>query len=212
MQQFEFRRDRFNAFSAYDNPTLNIGMSLTLPDFRPFCKEHGIPPFHFFLFTLLTSLRSIDNFMYRIFEGEVIKIDEFYASYTVINEDHNYNYASFTMSDDLEEFVARSLAAGQIAKASRKLINCGENWTPREAKNNFFTTCMPWIDMTSIEHPIFRYKEPDIPLIAWGKFSEPAGGTLSLPFSVQAHHGFVDGYHIHLLAETMAAGIEKRIS
>jgi chloramphenicol O-acetyltransferase len=24
---------------------------------------------------------------------------------------------------------------------------------------------------------------------------------------VQAHHGFVDGYHIHLLAETIAARV-----
>lgn len=212
MQKFELRRDRFNAFSAFDNPTLNIGMSLALPDFRPFCKERSIPPFHFFLFSLLTSMRSMDNFMYRIFDGDVIKIDEFFASYTVINEDHNYNYASFTMSGDLGEFVTRSVAAGQIAKTTRELINCGENWTPRERKNNIFTTCMPWIDLTSIAHPVFSYKEPDIPLVAWGKYSAPAGGSLILPFSVQAHHGFVDGYHVHLLGEKIAATIDELIS
>ncbi len=212
MQQFELRRDRFNSFSTFENPTLNIGMQLALPDFRPYCKERQIPPFHFFLFSLLTSIRGIDNFMYRILDGDVIKITEFFASYTVINKDNNYNFASFTMSDDLAEFVTRSVEAGRIAHASSKLINCGENWTPRESKNNFFTTCMPWIEMTSIAHPIFRFKESDVPMIAWGKFSAPSGGSLTLPFSVQAHHGFVDGYHIHLLGETIAAKIRELMS
>ena len=209
MQQFELRRDRFNAFRAYENPTLNIAMPLALPDFRPFCEARGIGPFHFFLFCLLTSIRRIDNFMYRIYEGEVIKIDDFFASYTVINHDNNYNYASFTMSSDLHEFVERSVAAGQIARASSKLINAGENWTPREGKNNFFTTCMPWIDMASIAHPVMRYKEPDIPMIAWGKYGKSPTGSLVLPFSVQAHHGFVDGYHIHLLGQAIAGRIEE---
>jgi chloramphenicol O-acetyltransferase type A len=29
---------------------------------------------------------------------------------------------------------------------------------------------------------------------------------------VQAHHGFVDGYHVHLLAEAIAARIAKTIA
>ena len=59
--------------------------------------------------------------------------------------------------------------------------------------------------MSAIEHPVYRHKEADIPLLAWGKFSAPAGATMTLPFSVQAHHGFVDGYHIHLLGAALAA-------
>ena len=201
MNTFEHRRDRFDSFAGFADPTLNIGMNLVLPDFRPFCKAHDIPPFHFFLFCLLTSIRDIDNFMYRIYDGEVIRIDEFIASYTVINDDHNYNYAAFDMSDVLEVFVARSVAAGQLARTSRALINSGKELSPRERKNNIYTTCMPWIDMTSIAHPVFCYQEPDIPLIAWGKYGHNVDGKMTLPFSVQAHHGFVDGYHIHLLGE-----------
>jgi chloramphenicol O-acetyltransferase len=48
---------------------------------------------------------------------------------------------------------------------------------------------------------------PDIPSLAWGKFRDGPEG-LQLPFSVQAHHGFVDGYHIHLLARQIAAELQ----
>ena len=143
MHNFEHRRDRFNTFCAYENPALNITMPLSLPDFRPFCQAHQLPPFHFFLYCLLMSVRSIDNFMYRVHDGNVIKIDDFYASFTTINEDNNYNYASFTRSDDLHEFVQRSVAAGRLARTTRELINTGATMTAREFKNNIFTTCMP---------------------------------------------------------------------
>lgn len=212
MDDFEYRRDRFNAFSAFDNPTLNIGMTLALPDYRPWCKAHAIPPFHFFLYCLLTRIGRIDNFMYRIYEGEVIKIDRFIASFTVINQDNNYNYAAFEMSEDLHEFVARSVEAGRIASTTRELINTAAKLSAREQKNNIYTTCMPWIDMTSIAHPVFSYQHPDIPLLAWGRLRQTQDGQLALPFSVQAHHGFVDGYHIHLLGQAIAARIAELIA
>jgi chloramphenicol O-acetyltransferase len=207
MENFEHRRDRFNTFCGFDNPLLNLSMVLTVPDFRPYCRERRLPSFHFFLYCLLHSVRSIDHFLYRIHEGQVIKIDQFYGSYTVLNVDQNYNYARFDMSDQLDEFIARSVQAGQVASASRALIHTGADLSARDQRNNVYTTCMPWFDLTAIEHPIFRHREADIPLIAWGKYSAPAGPTMTLPFAVQAHHGFVDGYHVHLLTEALVATI-----
>jgi chloramphenicol O-acetyltransferase len=49
-----------------------------VPEFRPFCKQNGLPPFHFFLYHVLHALEGIDNFMYRIHKGEVIKIKDFW--------------------------------------------------------------------------------------------------------------------------------------
>jgi chloramphenicol O-acetyltransferase type A len=213
MKNFESRRDRFEAFSRYDNPLINLSMELDLPDFRPFCKANGLPPFHVFLYCLLTTVPTIDNFMYRVLDGEVIKIDTFRASYTVVNEDNNLNYASFAMSQDLGEFVARSVAAGAVAKATRALVNDNASFSPRQLKENIYTTCMPWLRLTAIEHPIYRMREADIPLIAWGRFSEPAAnGQMTVPFSVQAHHGFVDGIHIHQLAQALHARIARLIA
>ena len=211
MENFELRRDRYEAFCRYDNPLINLSIRLTVPDFRPFCKARALPPFHVFLYCMLHSVRGIDNFLYRIYEGEVIKIDRFFGAYTVLNEDNNLNYARFTISDDLGEFIARSVQAGQVARASRPLINSGADLSPRELKNNVYTTCMPWLDLTAIEHPIYRHHEADIPLLAWGKFGEPANGSMSLPLSVQAHHGFVDAFHVHQLGEALGARIGELI-
>lgn len=209
MHNFEKRRDRFNAFASFENPLVNLCFEMTLPNFRPYCKVHQLPPFHFFLYAVLTSISKIDNFMYRVHEGEVIKIDDFLASYTVINEDGNLNFARFDMCDNLPEFIARSLAAKKVAEASGPLTNTLADQTPLAQRKNIFITCMPWLKLSAIEHPIFRHENYDIPSLAWGKFGDGADGMMTIPFAVQAHHGFVDGYHVHLLAEAIKARLAE---
>jgi chloramphenicol O-acetyltransferase type A len=212
MDKFEFRRDRYESFRQYANPLLNLSVVARLPEFRHFCKERQLPPFHFLLYCLYMSVKDVDNFLYREFEGEVIRIDDFYGGYTVLNLDNNLNYARFDMSNDRAEFISRSLAAGVVARATREFINTGRDLTPREQKNNVYTTCMPWLDMRAIEHPIYEYKTADIPLIAWGRYSEMDGDTMTVPFCIQAHHGFVDGYHVHLLLQRLSERIALETS
>ncbi|WP_373987442.1 CatA-like O-acetyltransferase [Duganella sp. BuS-21] len=208
MQNFEKRRDRYNAFASFENPLVNLSFELEVPDFRPYCKQQGLPPFHFFLYHVLHALQGIDNFMYRIHQGEVIKIDDFWASYTVINQDHNLNFARFEMTVDLGEFIARSVASKKEAEANTQIINTTEALSEYERRRNIHITCMPWLKLASIEHPIYEHKTYDIPSLAWGRFSEPrADGKLTMTMAVQAHHGFVDGYHIHLLAQAIATRI-----
>ena len=209
MHNFERRRDRYDLFASFENPLVNLSFDMALPDFRPYCKERQLPPFHFLLYCALNSLKEIDNFMYRIYEDEVIRIDDFYGSYTVINQHGDLNFARFTMSSELGEFIARSVQAKQIAETSEKLINSNGDLSPRDAKNNVNVTCMPWLRLTAIDHPIYRHHGADIPSLAWSTFSPGQNGAMTLPFSIQAHHGFVDGYHVHLLAQAIAARAER---
>lgn len=210
MEKFKQRLDRFNFFESFENPLLNITFKLETADFLTYCKQKGIPPFHFFLFHLFKSLMGHDNFKYRIFDGEVIKIEKYFASYTVKNEADLFNYTRFEYSDDLNEFIKRSLEAKLEAESSMGLINTGVELPEREMKNYVFITSIPWLDFTSIQHPTFKYKSADIPSIAWGKFTKTANG-ISLPLSIQAHHGFVDAYHMHQLAESIKANIKNSI-
>jgi chloramphenicol O-acetyltransferase len=213
MHNFEKRRDRYNAFASFENPLVNLSFELTVPDFRPYCKQRQLPPFHFFLYHVLHAITEIDNYMYRIYKGEVIKIADFWASYIVINQDNNLNFARFEMSPDLIKFIARSVASKQVAEASTKMINTSEDLSEYEQRRNIYITCMPWLKLSSIEHPIYEHKSYDIPSLAWGRFSEPrADGTLAMTMSVQAHHGFVDGYHVHLLAEAIGARIAQTMA
>jgi chloramphenicol O-acetyltransferase type A len=65
--------------------------------------------------------------------------------------------------------------------------------------------------LTSIEHPVLKYKSVDIPSVAWGKFTLDFQDQLIVPMAVQAHHGFVDGFHITQFANELKIRIEKFI-
>lgn len=125
-----------------------------------------------------------------------------------MNKNNDLNFTRFEYTDDIYEFVRRSLLARDESVNSDKLLHTAIELTEAELKQYVFITCIPWIDFTSIQHPVRVYKSADIPSIAWGKMTETGKNTLIMPFSIQAHHGFVDGHHIHLLGEE----IRKTIS
>lgn len=212
MKNFEKRRDRFEFFESFENPLLNLCFDLEVKDFRPYCKARNLPPFHFFLFCLFSSLSELDNFKYRIYQGKVIKVDELFGSYTVMNEENLFNYTRFKLSSDLNQFIINSQASKDEAVNSLELINTGKELPEREMKNYVFVTSIPWLRLTSIEHPVYKFKSADIPGIAWGKFCSLSDNQMLIPFSVQAHHGFVDAFHINQLAELIKAKISTIIS
>jgi chloramphenicol O-acetyltransferase type A len=202
---FELRRDRFALFNAMDSAAVNICFNMTLPDFRPWCKEQGLPPFHVMLRSVLRAVLAIDNFRYRLWQDEVIRIDRLIPSFTVVNQHGDLNFAQFDWVDDLRGFVAASVAARDEA-ATMTTLNMSHRFSePRALLDQVFITCIPWLDFTSIQHPVTQLSVPHIPSLAWGKFRPGPDGTLLVPFSVQAHHGFVDGFHIHQLAEQISA-------
>jgi chloramphenicol O-acetyltransferase len=212
MEKFELRRDRFALFDGMDGAAVNLCFPLELPDFRPWCKEQGLAPFHVLLYAVLRSTLKIENFRYRLLDGEVFRIDSLRPSFTVINQHQDLNFALFEWSDDLREFVARGIAAREAASNMTELNAAYRGLNPREAKEQVFITCIPWLAFTSIQHPSASLAHPDIPSLAWGKFRDAPGGRLELPFSIQAHHGFVDGFHVHQLAEQIAAELDAIIS
>jgi chloramphenicol O-acetyltransferase len=203
MREFERRRDRFDFFDRMESPAVNLCFTLDVPDFRPWCKAQGLAPFHVMLCAVLRAVLKVENFRYRIVDGEVIRIDRLVPSFTVMNQHGDLNFAQFDWSDDVREFVARGMAAREEASNMTELNVKYRTMSPRDAKDQVFVTCMPWLDFTSIQHPMASIATPDIPSLAWGRFRAGPDG-LQLPFSVQAHHGFVDGWHIHLLGRQVA--------
>jgi chloramphenicol O-acetyltransferase len=204
MQNFERRRDRFDFFDRMESPAVNLCFTLDVPEFRPWCKAQDLAPFHVMLCAVLRAVLKVENFRYRVVDGEVIRIDRLVPSFTVMNQHGDLNFAQFDWSDDVREFVARGVAAREAASSMTEMNLKYRTMSPRDAKDQVFVTCMPWLDFTSIQHPMASLATPDIPSLAWGRFRAGPDG-LQLPFSVQAHHGFVDGWHIHLLGRQVAA-------
>jgi len=211
MKKFELRKDRFDFFESFEKPQLHITVKFECPNFLDYCKKEKIPPFHFFLFCFCQAIKKVDNFCYRIYENKVIKVDKFIPTYTVINKNNDLNFTRFYASDNLESFIQDSIKSKNEAMNSEKLINIVSGENQRELKDALFITSFPWFDYSSIDYPAFQFKSADTPSFAWGKFSKTSDNKIEMPFSIQAHHGFVDGFHVYQLLTEISKCIEENI-
>lgn len=93
------------------------------------------------------------------------------------------------MEDRIEDFAAKAKE-----KADRQTDYFVKEGV--EGRDDLtYITCIPWVSFTNMSHTISLNKDDAVPRLAWGKYFEE-NGKIMLPFSVQAHHSFVDSIHM----------------
>ena len=100
--------------------------------------------------------------------------------------------------------VFQTVGASTEKFAALKEGDSFQDFTGPLGNDVFQFSPMPWVTYTHISHTNSGKKDNATPLFDWGKFYE-RDGKLWLPFSVQAHHSFVDGLHIGKLVEKLQA-------
>ncbi len=185
------RADQLAFFGGFDVPVLNIVAEVEARDFVAPAKVRGVPPFAVLLHALARASLDVEPFRWRLLKGDPLPVEGLLVSYTVIGADGNLNFSTFPHDEDLGVFLERYLADREEARAAPNL-----RLTSTEHRNYLFVTGLPWLRFTAIQHPIGRLADCSIPAIAAGRFSFREGGV-AFPLAVQAHHGLVDGLHVH---------------
>lgn len=156
-----------------------------------------------FTFALVYSVsvcaNQIEEFRYRFLDGDVVLYDRIDTAFTYLNQDTElFKVVNVPLTESLEEYIvlATKTAEEQQAYFTGPLGNDVYQFSP-----------MPWVSYTHISHTNTGKKDNATPLFDWGKYFQRDGRTL-LPFSVQAHHSFVDGLHVGKLADTLQAYLD----
>ena len=187
------RQAHLDFFSGYDIPVVNIAAVAESHDFVTPAKARHLPPFALMLHAVAQASLEVEPFRYRLLDGRVTRVEQLTVSYTVVGADGNLNFSTFPHAEDRSTFLERYLADREEAGTAPHL-----RLTPMAHRDYLFATCLPWLRFTSIQHPIARCGDCSIPSIAFGRFDHH-DGRVSFPIAIQAHHGFVDGLHIHQL-------------
>lgn len=156
-----------------------------------------------FTFALVYSVsvcaNQIEEFCYRFLDGDVVLYDRIDTAFTYLNQDTElFKVVNVPLTESLEEYIilATKTAEEQQAYFTGPLGNDVYQFSP-----------MPWVSYTHISHTNAGKKDNATPLFDWGKYFQRDGRTL-LPFSVQAHHSFIDGLHVGKLADTLQAYLD----
>lgn len=187
-------------FRDYVEPAFCVTTELDITSFREKLRARGLPFTFSMIFAVTKCASKIEEFRYRFVDGKVVLIDRIDTSFSYMNpETELFKVVTVPMKDTIEEYVR--MAAETAEKQA-------EYFTGPMGNDVFIFSPIPWISYTHISHTNSGRKDQATPMIDWGRYFE-RDGKLILPFSVQAHHSFVDGLHVGKLVNAVQKYLDE---
>lgn len=184
------RATHYNFFKRMDYPHYNICVNIDITNFLAKIKKEQIPFYYAMIYAATYALNQVEEFRYRIRGEQVVLHDIIHPSFTDMSNDTDlFKMVTVDMKKSILDFVN---------KAKEKSMNQTDYFVIKDMEGRddlTFITCIPWVSFTHLSHTISFNKDDSIPRLAWGKYFKDRDKIL-LPFSVQAHHSFVDGIHM----------------
>jgi len=197
------RTTHFNFFKRMDYPHYNICVNLEIRRFLESVEDRRVPFHYAMIFAAAQALNQFEEFRYRIRGNQVVLHEVVHPSFTDMTPGSDlFKMVTVDMESSLERFVlkAENKAAGQQDYFVFKDV---------EGRDDLiYITSLPWVSFTSLSHTISFNQDDSVPRLAWGKHFRD-GNQIMLPFSVQAHHSFVDGIHIGRYIEALQTYLNR---
>lgn len=190
------RRTHFEFFTKFEEPFYGLTFTVDCTKAYETAKEKGISFFIYYLHKTLAAVNEVENFRYRIEDGEVFVYDKINVSATIMREDTTFGFSFMEFFPDFEEFNTKTIAEIERIQNTEGLLTRDFSGL----YNLIHFSSIPWVDFTSLSHARSFTFPDSCPKISFGKMTE-ANGKKSMPMSVHVHHGLVDGYHVGLFAE-----------
>lgn len=194
------RRDNYNFFSTFLNPTFSITSEVECGGAKKRAKEQQKSFFLHYLYAVLRAANEIKEFRYRIENNEVVLYDKVAMLTPIkINDDGKFVEVLIPYVENFEEFhqKARSII-DNIPKDATAYGIVNENQQKQEVNNGFILlSALPDLYFTSITSTQQFRHGGNFPLINAGK-AIVRDERMIMPIGMTLHHGFVDGFHITL--------------
>jgi chloramphenicol O-acetyltransferase type A len=198
------RRDHYRYFGSCDDPYFGVVVNVDCTDAYQHCKKENLSFFLYYIYASIKAINLVENFRYRIIDGEVWVFDRVHVSTTVGRKDSTFGFAFFEYTDDFDVFCKKAeVAIAEVQESS----GLGVSHDATRLDVIHYTT-LPWFSFTGFKHERNFRRDESIPKIAFGKFFESAGKLL-LPVSINANHGLLDAYHVGKYLELFEEGLNR---
>ena len=184
------RREYFKVYLGTDFPYINIGANMDVTNLIAFSNNNNISSYIAIVFAAHQTAESIENFRYRIIENKPIINEKMSPSFTHMPEGSElFINVTVDFVDEILEFHERARA--QIARQGTD-----PGFGALLGRHDIIGySAMPWITYTHFIRSIARLGVDSNPKMSWGKYFRQ-GERMMMPFSVQVHHGLMDGVHV----------------
>lgn len=196
----------FLSYRKCEMPYTNICSDVDITDFMHFVRTNNYQFYSSLLFYITKTANTIEEFRCRILDGKPVRWNSIAAGYSLMTYEDIFGTACTDYSEDFQTFYEQSLSdintAKQGGKAGRQLDG--------KRLDVIYITSIPWTNLTSFSQAITK-SGLAMPFVGIGRrFNSEERVKISI--NVQAHHAFVDGFHIaqfFKLLEMMLADPER---
>ncbi|MEZ4550879.1 MAG: CatA-like O-acetyltransferase [Desulfobacterales bacterium] len=183
------RKEYYLFFKNIGYPNYNVCFDIDITRLYSFIKDRKMPIYYSLVYYFMYCANQIEAFKYRRINEKVFKFETVHPSFTVMDTDSElFKIVTVLFDKSPFKFIEEAI---KKSKDQKGIIDA----TIENREDIIHITSIPWINFTSISHPISLEKFDSIPRISWGKFVTK-DKKINLPFSVQVNHAFVDGIHI----------------
>lgn len=184
------RKEHFEFFKQMEEPFFGLTVSINCTNAYTIARQIGVSFYTFYLHKTLLAVNQIENFKYRINDGEVFRYDIINASATVLREDTTFGFSLVEFDSDIHVF------AKNVANEIERVKQTSGLFTRSFLSDNLIHfSALPWINFTSFSHARSFTFPDSCPKISFGKIVN-SDGNKQMSMSVHVHHGLVDGYHV----------------
>ena len=185
------RKEHYNFFSDFQEPFFGVTVNMDCTIAFQKSKSEGRSFFLYYLYRALKAANEIENFRYRIVDGQVYLFDQVNASPTIDRPNRTFGFAYL-------DYVTKETVFYKKAKEEIEHVRHTTNLLPSTSGENVIHfSAIPWIDFSSISHARCYGRQDSCPKISFGKMTERADSRV-MPVSIHVHHGLADAYHVGL--------------
>lgn len=185
------RYTQYKWFSSFSNPTYSINKEMDVTDLVNYVHKEKKSFFVSFLYFLMKGLNSIEELRIRYVNGKVIMYDDINPSYTVMTKSGTFENVNSKNFDNFNDFYKNVKNDVDNAKEKDKIK---DTYNDSKLYNEYYITCLPWIDFSGLTHPIPDDLESlSVPRVCFGKYRE-VNGRYMMMLNINVNHAFVDGY------------------
>jgi chloramphenicol O-acetyltransferase type A len=183
------RRSTFEFFKDYKDPFFNLAANIDVSRLYHFCKARNMPFSIACLYFSIITANEIREFRFRIINEKVVEFETVEATQTILNEDNTFSFCYFPMKDSLDDFVAAGIESREKYAALKSFE------VEADRIDMIYYSVIPWVSFTSFKHANSGDNRQTVPRMVFGKIFQ-TGDRRLMPFSVEAHHAMMDGYHV----------------
>lgn len=198
------RKEHFEFFSSFDDPMFGFVTNIDCTNAYNVTKEKNHSFFAYYMHKSLLAANKIEEFKYRIVDGNAVIYDEIHASPTIGRDDGTFGFSFVAFNQDFTTFCAslkKEIAIVENSGGLRLDVDAGRI-------NTIYYSTLPWSSFTGLTYPRNVKDTSGIPQITFGKlFTE--GERKLMPVSLHAHHALVDGLHLANFLEIFQALLDE---